>query len=250
VRAALIPPRGLEKTALASDLHLVLPFPELVANQVYVETYIQARRRGDYVILDNGCAEGNLVSNKQLMDFAAVIQPHEIVAPDVLDDASRTWELTSYFLADVPNVTDYNIMAVLQGTTLPERIELLRAFATVDAITAIGIPKIQVRKTQSPARLQMAQIIQNLFPDRFQLHLLGLSHAYPTEMHGIVFPDYVRSMDSAQPYKVSEVGKIMSTTHADAKRRDDYFTRYQPVDEVLLRRNIRTFLRWAGASES
>jgi len=242
---ALIPPRGYEKTALWSDIHLVLPLPSLTRNMDYIRMYDFARKRGDYIILDNGCAEGSLVSPKDLMLFAQVIRPHEIVAPDILDDAQGTWDLTSKFFSDGPeDVRDYNIMAVLQGKSVQERMSLLEAFASIPEITAIGIPKIIVRQPGSTIRLTTAMAIEAAYPNRFQIHLLGLNKAFPTEIRDVAFPHWIRSMDSAQPYKVTEADHMLSA-RPYAARRSDYFEQVKTVDMELLKANVGLARKWA-----
>ena len=247
MRAALIPPRGYERTALMSDIHLVLPLPGLIDNPEYIRTYEEARAAGHYIILDNGCAEGNLVTSHQLLAFAGTIKPHEIVAPDVLDDGPRTLEMTLEFIRDDNGATDYNIMAVLQGTTHEERKTYLEEYAKMDAVTTIGIPKIQVRTEGSDARIKTARYIQRNYSDRFKIHLLGLNRRFPTEMLDLPWSTTtVRSMDSAQPYKITESGRMMTARQCWEERRPDYFERWMPVNTGLLAHNIDEFKKWAA----
>src|SRR5882757_5645454 len=121
MRAALIPPKGYEDYALNSNIHLVLPLPPLIQNMKYLDVYQRAQRRGDFVILDNGCAEGQLVSGHHLLNVARAIRAHEIVAPDVMGDAAATLTATTNFIFDYQEARDYSIMAVLQGETPDER---------------------------------------------------------------------------------------------------------------------------------
>jgi len=251
MRAALIPPKGYEAKALESDIHLVLPLPPLVKSYSYLHTYKTARDRGDYIILDNGCAEGQLVDGKTLLEFAAKIRAHEIVAPDVLKDASQTLELTRNFLLSNPEASDYNIMAVLQGETTDERNYLLKQYARMDAVTAIGIPKVLVNRYSDDVRAIIAKKIHKNYPGRFQIHLLGLSNNYPNEIHvGHFKESKIRSMDSAQPFKLTEKSIDMNPIHCWALRRRDYFETMRVVDAKLLQRNIETFKTWARNIES
>jgi hypothetical protein len=250
VRAALIPPRGYESTALESDIHLVLPLPPLVDNQAYLETYAIARRRGHYIILDNGCAEGQLVDGDVLYSFAKLIGAHEIVAPDIMNNATATLDATKKWLKDFPDMIDYNIMGVVQGTTMTTREYVLSEYAKMDAITTVGIPKAAIEEPDSTARLELVETILEKYPDRFKIHLLGLSKHFPTEMMSLRYPEEVRSMDSAQPYKIAERGQVMSTAHPWAVRRANYFSRTKPVMDSLLAHNIEVFKNWAASNES
>jgi queuine/archaeosine tRNA-ribosyltransferase len=249
MKAALIPPKGYEHTALESDIHLVLPLPPLRKNMAYIATYAAARLRGDYIILDNGCAEDQLVTGEVLMQFAKRIGAHEIVAPDVMSNAAATLEATNTFLDAFPEAADYNIMAVLQGVTQNERSFLLDQFAKTEAITAIGIPKVLSSKYHSKVRLDTVEYILNKYPGRFQIHLLGLNSHFPNEIAITPFKG-VRSMDSAQPYKLAEVGASMNTSNAWATRRIGYFTDKKEVDPRVLAGNIQIFKQWAAQHES
>jgi len=251
MKAALIPPRGLEMTALMSDIHLVLPLRELITNTDYVSAYTKARSRGDYVILDNGCAEAQLVDGLTLVKFATQIGAHEIVAPDVMDDAERTFELTRYFLKEYPDALDYNIMGVLQGEDMEQRATLARAFDKIDAITTLGIPKVHIRRAGSEMRHRIVEWVLEMFPGRFKIHLLGLSRHYPTEIRDQDFPSEVRSVDSALPYKLAEDGIRMAGRFVQhSKRRTSFFTKFAGVDQELLLQNIATFKQWAAHNES
>lgn len=249
MKAALIPPKGYEDTALMSNIHLVLPLPPLIRNLNYVTTYVEAHKRGDYIILDNGCAEAQLVDGSTLIRFAEMIGAHEIVAPDVMGDAAGTHILTRGFLQAFPNAANYNIMGVLQGKTKGDRIWLLNKFARMSEITTIGVPKVLVDQHGMHARLTVVEIINELFPDRFKIHLLGLSKTNPTEMLNTPFPETVRSMDSAQPYKLAQVGKALCAVSPWAPRIETYFTHKRAIDPHVLKDNIQTFKDWAATHE-
>jgi len=249
MKAALIPPRGYEHTALESNIHLVLPLKSLTSNLEYLATYVAARKRGDYIILDNGCAEGQLVDGRTLLDFARVIGAHEIVAPDVMGEPGPTLEATRNFLEGNDEAADYNIMAVLQGSTHDERAYLLKTFARISAITAIGIPKVLSTHQGCTTRHEIVEFITKKYPDRFDIHLLGLNGAFPNEILQIAFGNKVRSMDSAQPYKLAQAGKMMAPSVAWAPRSDTYFTHKKGVDPRTLAWNIQVFKDWAALHE-
>lgn len=248
MKAALIPPKGYEHTVLESDIHLVLPLQPLLNNLDYIAAYKAARARGDYIILDNGCAEGQLVDGRTLIDFAHVIGAHEIVAPDVMSSAAATLEWTKNFLDEFPEAADYSIMAVLQGETPDEREFLLHQYAKLDAITTIGVPKVIAKRYGGTERFIAVKRIHQLYPQRFKIHLLGLNGNFPTEIFQMPF-EGVRSMDSAQPYKLAEIGHVLSTHRAWADRRDTYFVEKKEVDPRVLAGNIATFLSWARRFE-
>lgn len=251
MKAALIPPKGLEHTALESDIHLILPFLTLRRNLQYQATYAAARKRGDYLILDNGVAEGSLASANALMTIAQNMKVHEIVAPDVMRDASQTLTMTVDFLRDYPKSHDYNIMAVAQGENQDEVLYLIQQYVRIPQITAIGIPKCLITERFDSIRSQVAQTVMARYPKRFDIHLLGLHKLFQTEMIDCEFPPGIRSMDSAQPYKMAEADLPLTANNAsgfrDARRRD-YFQRPSVTNMKVLEYNIKTFKEWARES--
>ena len=247
MKAALIPPFGYERTALQSDIHLILPLEACRTNIDYMNTYRSARERNDYLILDNGCAEGDLVDNKTLMAVAAELGVHEIVAPDVMGNAEETYDLTKAFVEENRSATDYNIMGVLQGESLAQVLYLAAAFAKIPQITTFGIPKVHINNNEPHTRAQIANELILRYGDKFKIHLLGLNNSFPTEMLDIKFPANIRSMDSAQPYKMAELGVVLTAYNArkhHPKRRTDYFSRKRAVNEGMLMYNIEQFKAW------
>jgi len=249
LRAALIPPMGAEYSALSSDIHLVLPLKECRDNPDYLAAYRHAWRRGDYLILDNGCAEGKIVDNRVLIQFARTINAHEVVAPDVMGDGPLTLRRTVEFVRYVPEARNYSIMGVLQGENIQQVLRLAEAFAQLPIITAVGIPKILVSTIDHEVRARVAANILKVYGNRFEIHLLGLNRDFQTEMLDVTFPPEIRSMDSAQPYKFTEAGIVMTAVNVTgrgelARRRHDYFSAPRKYDAGLLASNIETFMSW------
>jgi len=252
MRAALIPPCGAEYTILSSDIHLVLPLPECVENRDYIGAYRAAWNRGDYLILDNGCAEGRLVPNEALLNFAQRIHAQEIVAPDVMGDATATVQRTLAFFKDNPRARNFAVMGVLQGRNEDEALRVADSYSRIPGITTVGIPKVLVQ-AGSHIRARIARKVLEYFPNRFDIHLLGLSSHFQTEMLDVKFPRAVRSMDSAQPYKYTEAGVWMTALKVSKEsvhRRSSYFSRPVGYDAPMLNHNIQTFLDWAKSNES
>ena len=69
--------------------HLVLKYSE------YAEFYKKKREQGDFVILDNSLIElGKAASLHKVLEAAKIINPSEIVLPDVFND----WVIENYLL--------------------------------------------------------------------------------------------------------------------------------------------------------
>jgi hypothetical protein len=254
MKAALIPPYGQEWTALRSTIHLALPIFHTRVNPHYEAYLKEARRRDHFIILDNGCAEDELVDGDLLSDYAGRWRVNEIVLPDAMSDAQHTLELTDQFMTNYGKAlhTHYRLMGVLQGGGTGDfltdgSIQLLEAFSQM-GVDTIGIPKVRVRRDGDTVRLEIAQYIDAAYPGRFKIHLLGLSKAWPAEMYYTskrYNPNSIRSMDSAAPYKLAEAEQFMTVANAWAPRRPDYFTKYRQTRTDLIDDNINIFLDWA-----
>jgi hypothetical protein len=249
VKAALIPSRGYEQHALASDIHLALPLEDTRSNLQYSAYLRTARWRNDYIILDNGVAEGQLVDNDTLMMYGKMIGAHEVVAPDVMSDAEQTLALTKEFMDGLKSWENKpRIMGVLQGNG--DELEVLLDEFEALGINTIGIPKVHVKSEGDDVRAKIADMIDFKYPDRFDIHLLGLNKVFPTEMKVIDFPTQIRSMDSAQPFKAAEADAQLSHSTGYHPRRADYFSVEVWTNPTLLHLNIITFKEWAARNES
>ena len=244
MKAALIPPKGYEYTALSSNIHLGLPLWETRTNPDYIDYLRAAHERGDYIIMDNGCAEGKLVDSKTLMEFAHSVLADEVVAPDVMGFMQPTLTTTMQFVEEIRG-EQINVMGVLQGQSIHEIEELLSHYVITPTITAVGIPKVHVKHSFDHSRANIARLIMERYPGRFEIHLLGNSKFFPSELYDIPFPEGIRSMDSALPYKATEAGTPLVPSMPHPKRRGDYFLTCRPVDTIRLKANILVFRDWA-----
>jgi len=248
VKAALIAPKGYEDSVLHSDIHLMLPLPGTLSNSAYLRTYKEAKRRGDYIILDNGVAEGQLVDVDTLLSTAELVGAQEVVAPDVMGNSIGTHKLTQDFLlrstVELKRM-HLKVMGVLQGRTWSDRMSLASYYASQPEITTIGIPKVVVQYRGSTIRAVTAQWLEETFPRRFEIHLLGASEHFVDELKEVHFIGDIRSTDSALPYKFTRARQRLGYDHEHVKRWSTYFTAPENLDQDLLGYNIQTYLRWA-----
>jgi hypothetical protein len=255
MRAALIAPFGYEDTVLQSSIHLVLPLVETLSNDNYVRAYVTARAEGHYLIMDNGAAEGRLRPTEVLLSVVDTFEAHELVAPDVLGQSMVTKQLVYSFLRDLERHEDefgpkpIKIQAVLQGFTRPERDELLQYYAAHSRITVLGIPKVTIRHNGDDVRRRIVEHINNEYPGRFEIHLLGASPYFPTELAKVDFPSWVRSTDSAMPYKLAAESLGLHDESKHAKRWEGYFETKKLINRELINQNIATYQYWAARHE-
>lgn len=251
MRAALIPSKGLEATALLSDIHLVLA--QELYREEYLQTYVYAAS-DHFLILDNGAYEGAVVSPLFLMQRAVALRVNEVVIPDDMGNADGTIAQAKKFfhwLEGFAMPTPMNFMAVLQSTgDAASWQKCITEFAEMPDITTIGIPRHFVDKDRYMRYQVCAWIKGNHFDERFNVHLLGTNPKFVTEIATMAnaFP-WIRSCDSSLPYNYTIAGKRLGALVNREERPDHYFTEPRIVDQDLLAKNINTYKRWASGTE-
>lgn len=255
MKAALIAPFGYEDTVLVSTIHLVLPLVETLVNDRYVAAYMRAKQRGDYLIMDNGAAEGRLRPTEVLINCVETFEADELVAPDVLGETAVTHDLVQQFLQELELIEaiegpkPFAVQAVLQGFKHDDRAYLLDYYAQQERITVIGIPKVTIAHGSDGVRARIAEYIQSEYPNRFKIHLLGASPNFPAELARVDFPTFIRSTDSALPYKAAAESVRMTEEMPHPKRWEGYFSEKRSVDLGLLTSNIHIYQHWAARHE-
>lgn len=248
MRAALIPPKGYFNTARRSDIHLVLA-------QIQDHSYEDVNAslpKDDYIIVDNGAAEGAMVSDLTLVRQARYYRADEVVIPDVLRDASATVERCKHFMERyAPRIPDANLMGVVQSTgTVAEVIQCLKAFEKFDRITTVGIPRHMMQSDIWKRQRVCDWIRQDGLQDRFQVHLLGTNPKFVDEPFYIARVNgWVRSVDSSLPYNYTIAKKALEPTSQLIVRPEGYFTRDWQLNDELLNSNIATFIGWASGTK-
>lgn len=187
--------------------HLVLESPE------YREYYEGLSLiEGVHVLMDNGAAEDSQLSNEELIETFKMINPTEIVLPDVLCNCSATIVKTFDFLNKYADKLDYQFMAVPQGATFTEWLICARTFVQDKRINSIGVSKfLNMRTTTNPwvryeACIELEKLIEEYGRDDLKIHLLGCDEG-PTIVGHIAnkFP-FVRSCDTAFAYLAAQAG--------------------------------------------
>lgn len=227
------------------------------SNPEYAEFYRQEKARGAFVIMDNGAAEGVNPSPEELMPVYEMVQPSEIVLPDVVYDKEETLTRTAaaytkYVAAGLHH--KYQFMAVPQGNTFTEWCECLSTMLSLDHVTTIGVSKFVTPKFQKElgentnVRLECVDMILSLAAKRkpaIQIHLLGCWDT-PEELKEIsqTFRDKesVRGTDSAIAYVFARAGVPYSP---ELKRPDNDeidFHNGTVQDVELLKHNIIEYL--------
>lgn len=80
----------------------------------YFEWYKRRREAGDFVILDNGAYEGELVTPEKLIECARELNPNVLTVPDKINDAAESKRMAEDFAQrDQP----FQTMRVLQSVS-------------------------------------------------------------------------------------------------------------------------------------
>lgn len=250
MKAALIPPKGYNNTVYRSGIHLALA---QVGDEDYRRTYLNIPR-GDYLILDNGAAEGEPVKDSELIDAAKYYGADEVVLPDVMCKGYDTLRRIRIFLELYGHLAEQvKFMAVVQGSSFTEVRNCIDTLIRDKRISVLGIPRHLISTLDSKgARARVLEYIQRFYgTERKEVHLLGTSPHHPTEIQFIskTYP-WVRSVDSSLPYNYAIAGRRLADVGTEPVRRPEgYFTEEREVDHELLMDNITTYLEWAYGTE-
>jgi hypothetical protein len=249
MKLALIPPFSLIDDIFRTDYQMLLPN---IGNERYAEAYKATRKRGDYVILDNGAAEGVMPDYDTLMGIAFDQMVNEIVAPDVLGDSEQTirevLDFDKYLRSHEHDVSQFNFMGVVQGQTWSDVCKVIDFYSRLDWITAIGVPRILCDTLGEPdARVGVVRTVQTDYGSRFQIHLLGTNPRYIRELSRFS-SDFaslgVRGVDTSAPYNYANCGKFVD--HFDSiSRPGEYFhLDAHHFGSVQLKHNLEVMQEW------
>ena len=219
-----------------ADGQLMLPLKELVTNPEYLHAFRLASESGNYIILDNGAAEGVETPWRDLLEQAETYNVDEIVLPDVLGDAEETLRRIKDVLFGAPR--QFRYMAVAQGGDGREVREMIEYLCTLGNIDTIGIPRHLVG-TNPHARVELVDWmrIQGLSSIR-EIHLLGMHPSFPAELD--LFRQeklcgYIRTVDTSMPFVAALNNRNLWQDHSPlSSRPDDYFKVHLTADQARL----------------
>lgn len=182
-------------------------------NDEYAQYYKNAASDpGRFVLMDNGAAENSQLSNKALYECYELIQPDELVLPDVLCDAENTIvqmrKALAYF--DKKHVS-CRYMAVPQGKTLEEWTKCADTMLRTKKINTIGVSKfLQMQIGDIGVRIaalkSLTQLIKKHRRYDIEVHLLGCSERPWVIAKARRDCLFVRGCDSAYGYLCAQAG--------------------------------------------
>lgn len=230
-----------------------------------MDFYRQRRAEGDWLILDNGEAEGARVDYQQLLTVAAQLEVQEIVVPDVLNNCDETIKHARNFFSYLfggthPYLTsplqyyNFQFMGVIQGQILAEYLKCLHFFEREAWISTLALPRAMNYNIDRTSRYTLAEGLIN-YGSRFgtaetkNIHCLGSSN-WIREVAALGELPNVRSMDTSLPVVLGLEG-ISVQANVHQPRRNNFFgqtiSRASNEWEITYD-NCITFRDWAGDS--
>lgn len=216
-----------------------LLLPQLTESHKYVKAYHRRRREGDFMILDNGAAEGVETTPEKLHKLAEHMMVNEIVIPDTLLDMQATVSQAIEFEKYVS--PKFRYMAVAQGKTLHECYECIHHFAKLPYISTIGIPRHVITTVDGDARFHLVRFIRNNFNQQFDIHLLGMNPAFINELDAFGYSYQVcnvRGVDTSAPFTYAMAGFSLLETDKHVLRPENYFEAPPSMSGKLMYTNI------------
>lgn len=252
MKLALIPPIDLLDLTSLTEMQLMLP--HLVSNDRYAYTYhYHCKDPEQFVILDNGEAEGVSIDPNRLLEIAFDFAVDQIVVPDTIGDATATMRNLDWFIdflhrKGIPS-SQISLMFVAQGKNLMEVRESIHHAMNYNEVHTIGLPRHLLTTTGiHDARHQLVRWFQEEYKDILgvDIHLLGGSPNHPTEIRQYKWPEIVRSTDTSSPFNFAYRGFLLRIGN-QAKRPFDYFNLgADEFDEEVIRRNVQYLREWTG----
>lgn len=244
--APIVPTAYLQKVCSNATTQLALAH-QVIRDDAYRRFY---KHQKAHVILDNSAFElGQAVSDGTILETMGLIQPDEVVLPDVLQDHEGTIARVRSFLGNVPRFTKQEaiFMAVPHGKTLAEYIECYIQLAAMPEVAVLGIGTIYNRIFEGGRRaIFRALKVRSQLADKPH-HLLGLGDSGHFELQMLKEYDVIRSCDSSAAYmQASRGARIAADVPYEKIRGHVVFT--DPYNEdvaQLTAANLRTLQKAA-----
>lgn len=247
MKLAVIPPISILPWAFTSDYQLMLP-QLLGYSRQYRLFYKQLCKDPDqYVILDNGAAEGVQFTNAELVELAEEWQPNELVLPDILRDGPATVERVRQFFNEIGGIPNAKLGVVAAGKDHDEAVRTILDIMEdyYDLIDVIYVPRSLVEADNKKQRLNTASSIHSILPD-YEIHFLGCSKFWVHEVQYAAELGFVRGVDTSAPFNFARYGAWVGSG-AVIERPPAYFQLWPSVfPEEMVNTNINTMRSWTN----
>jgi hypothetical protein len=251
--AHILPPRALiEVPELVGDYHLLLP--SLSSTSAAYRQFYQERATIDYLMLDNGIAEGNRIDFAHQLVAAKVLNVQEVVLPDVMKDMDRTLSAVAQaFYPAFEQRRHFRYMLVAQGSSIIDCASTVERAMNMfpGMVHTIGIPR-HILSRHPDARLMLAARLQRFGK---QIHLLGMHPEHPWEIKNCsqAYDELgVRGVDTSMAWNATLQGIQLSGAQSlnynliiERQPIGDFAVAVPtPAQLALLRENMETMNEW------
>lgn len=172
----------------------------------YIEFFKDKHKQGYHVILDNGAAEGDLITTEVLIELTKLIMPTEVIAPDHLYCERKTKNALIKFehmMEDAGLLNVVAIHAVPQGDTVESFLKSYLFMLDDNLVNVIGFSKLSIPKcfskitdsnSVSVNRIYLIKWLNQMNLLSKPIHCLGMRNI--TEFNNYVGLKNIRSTDS------------------------------------------------------
>jgi hypothetical protein len=253
MKLAFIPPISCLNSLQKTDYQLALA--NVAGQEDYFKAYRTAADRGDYVILDNGAAEGEQVSDGMLLTTASMLHATEIVIPDTLyeddDTIAKALAFQDTVADEYAGDDPFKYMFVAQGRNIADFMRCITWAIQKEWIDTIALPKHMLMTLGHSARINWAEWIR----DRCDkpIHCLGFNKVWPMECRYLADQGIVRGIDTAMPYVASWYGVDLEVPGQKIYGRPERYFELNPNDssdpalfKAFIAKNERVVMNWCG----
>lgn len=248
MQVALIQPTDMLGKIPNTGYHLVLPHMMNDSGE-YAAYYNTV---GGYKILDNGVAEGEHISWRDLIDIATREGFHELVIPDVIDDCEETLHFIECW-GDAVVDSPYNLkfMAVVQGTNLVEWMRCITTYQETPWVDTIAIPRTINYSAlyEDTTRIRLLDVVARTYAYATPLkpvHCLG-SGKWIGEVQALTTFKGVRGIDTCSPVANGIDGLDVIQPYI-GRQKNFFDVKTENIGMERIQENVRTYLKWARCS--
>jgi len=247
-----VPKALLEKSFEFNDFDYFLP--AFAHDEDYLNHFIEARKRGRFIIMDNGLFENDLKGEDDLLYYYELIKPDVFITPDVWNEMGPTLDNYRYW-KDL--VDPSKIMVVLQAKDMFEAEHLYDTLVD-EGVKYIGFnhlaqyyddysghPHFETRKTFG--RIEFISFLKQtnrLSPDVHH-HLLGCNFASEFKHYPSAYFPEIKSCDTSNPVTLAfegiEYKKYLGLNFKPKTKVEDVFESVDRGKLWLAEENIKQF---------
>lgn len=239
MRFAPIVPIPVLQQIKDADYHMILA--PMLRDQAYQMFYLQT---SGFKILDNGAAEGNILTARKLIDLADAVNPDEVIAPDAMHDAKTSIDWLVAFIRRIresEEVKSWRVMAVLQATNWTEFNNILETALTFN-VGSVALPKLLVKHMGPATRLAAAEIVRE--KSDVPIHCLGCS-THLHEVKELANQGIVRGIDSSAPAVLGLQGQPIKNARYDWELSHSAIPNFWTQESnTQVEVNLDAFRRW------